>query len=1837
MASSSSLLRADGLLITEFMALNETVLKDDTGEFSDWIEIYNSGTNAVNLAGYYLTDESANLLKWRFPATNLPPSRYLIVFASGLNRVTPGRPFHTNFKLNADGEYLALVQPDGITVVSQFTLTFPPQQLGLSFGQAVEDINTTTLISPLANARLFVPTNEIGTAWIQPGFNDTNWSKATAGLRFDLGTTALSYDNLPGTDVEAAMLGINSTVYLRIPFNGIDVSRVSDLQLWLRYDDGFVAYLNGQEVARRLAPPALLWNAAASAQHTNSLALVPERINLTENLNMLRPGTNVLAIHGMNRTLSDSDFLMLPELVAREVKLVANVQRFFSTPTPGSANVAGLPGTAGSVHFSLKSTTFVDPFLLTLEPADKKPGSVVRYTLDRSVPSESSPVYSSPLNITNSAQVRAAVFAAGLYTGPVRTESFIALNPNVVNFTSDLPIMVIHSFGAGRINGANYQGAIMTIHEPVRGRSALTNTPHLITRAGFKDRGSSTAGQAKANYAVETWDEENRNKLVPILGLPADSEWVFHAPYSFDPALIRNPLAYEFGHHLGRYSSRYRFVEVYINASTTGGQVASNNYAGLYNILEKVKRSTDRVDIDELRVSDIEQPEVTGGYLLKIDRTDPGDTGFSAGGQAIDYVEPTEKEMKTIERDAQKKYLTAYINSFAAALNGANSAHPTLGYAPFIDADAWIDFHIGDALTWNVDALRLSSYFHKVRSGPLTYGPMWDYDRSLGSTDGRDANPRVWGDNFFTWVWWNRLFRDPNFWQKWIDRWQDMRKSEFSNKNMNAIIDSLAAQVAEAAPSDFTKWRQAKRGGTQASEIIFLKNWLANRMDFFDTNLLAKPFFSSPGGQLSSDFTLTMVGPVGATIYYTMDGSDPRLPGGTNISPTALVYTSPITAATTTTVKARARNLSHKNLTGGNNPPISSTWSGLTQARFSVSPAVAVGNLIVSEIHYNPAPPTPRELAVDPKFVSDDFGFIELKNITSDTLDLFGARFVSGIGFSFSGSSMEVLHRGQSVLLVKNRSAFKARYGDRANIAGQYTGSLDNNGERLHLVNSAGATILDFVYNDSWYPITDGHGFSLVLSNENVAPARVGIKPSWRPSATVGGSPGALDPVPSTVPAVVVNEARTHSDKKDSIELHNPTGTAANIGGWFLTDDLSAPTKFRIPNGTTIPAGGFLVFDEDDFNPGKGTSFSLSASGEAIYLFSADASGALQWYLHGFEFGPAEKDVTFGRYRTSTGQEDFVAQTTSTLKSANSGPKIGPIVINEIMYHPPEVFANNNYFDNDEDEFIELRNITTQPVPLFDLAVRTNTWALRGAIAFTFPTNVTIPASGLLVVVGFDPASSPAQLAAFRNKYSVNAAVTIVGPYSGKLDNSTETLKLLKPLTPDDLLNPDRDVPHFLVDSVNYSDEAPWPVAADGLGYSLQRLDSAQYGNDPINWGASLPTPGTANRFGTAPTITTQPQSQTIIRGSSATLSVSATGAGLLGYQWRFQGGNLPRATNSSLTITNAQAASAGEYTVLALSTGNAAVSAPAILTVLQPATITEHPVGQNANPGTTVTLGVAATGTGPIKYQWRLNGINIAGATRASLALADVQLGSSGSYSVVVTDAIGSALSDPALVNVLIKPQITNQPENLAVLVGDTVNLGVSAFGTLPMIFRWLHDGVNIVGATNSILTLTNAQFTDAGIYSVLITNLASARIVTASSDARLLVLADFDKDRMADLWEAANGYATNNASDALLDSDGDGMTNLQEYIADTNPRDRQSYLRFDTIKIGADFSTTLQFTARSNRNYSVQFKPALITPSWLSLTNVHSETANRTGIVIDSSRGSTNRFYRLVTPAVP
>ncbi|HKS36867.1 MAG TPA: lamin tail domain-containing protein, partial [Verrucomicrobiae bacterium] len=330
--------------------------------------------------------------------------------------------------------------------------------------------------------------------------------------------------------------------------------------------------------------------------------------------------------------------------------------------------------------------------------------------------------------------------------------------------------------------------------------------------------------------------------------------------------------------------------------------------------------------------------------------------------------------------------------------------------------------------------------------------------------------------------------------------------------------------------------------------------------------------------------------------------------------------------------------------------------------------------------------------------------------------------------------------------------------------------ALDRLGQTLRLYNTAGGII-------------DGIDFG---------PQSVGASSGRLSDGQSNVVQFATTPTPDSsnylpLPDVVINEVLSHTDPplEDAVELMNRSDSPLDIGGWYLSDDPADLRKFQIAPGTILPAGSYKVFYEGDLSGGAGSlaPFNFnSARGDAVHLSQTNGNGGLTGFRAVAEFGPAANGVSFGRYATSVGT-DFVAMsrhsfgvgTPSSVPQFRTGggavnayPLVGPIVVSEIMYLPTTTVGTNTV-EIAEEEYLELQNLSANPVPLFDPAHPTNTWRLAGGIEFAFPAGVTIPAQGFLLVVNFDPATNAVTASAFRMNYGVPGQVSLCGPFGSRL------------------------------------------------------------------------------------------------------------------------------------------------------------------------------------------------------------------------------------------------------------------------------------------------------------------------------------------------------------------------------------------------------------------------------------------------------------------------------------
>jgi len=585
------------------------------------------------------------------------------------------------------------------------------------------------------------------------------------------------------------------------------------------------------------------------------------------------------------------------------------------------------------------------------------------------------------------------------------------------------------------------------------------------------------------------------------------------------------------------------------------------------------------------------------------------------------------------------------------------------------------------------------------------------------------------------------------------------------------------------------------------------------------------------------------------TIWYTLDGTDPREAwsrgvewgGAVNIL-TGRPYRGPfhVPADRLTRLKARLYTPDGR-------------WSAATEAVFGTP------RLAIDEIMYHPAEDDPEELTE----------FVEIVNLEETAADLSGIRLSGGVSYTFGAGTD--LDAGGRVVIARDAAAFEGRYpGVRPH--GEFRGRLSNGGERLTLNDPNGLEIFSVLYSDGdfWPLMPDGRGRSLVL--------RVGEHPeqevepdhpdSWRASSRPGGSPGAADPVPSIHGGVVINEVLANSDSPytDAIELHLPAdAVGADISGWFLSDDLSAPRKYRIPDGTRLEPGLFAAFYEPDLRAGAGPDggFALGSGGEQVVLMSADPEGVPSGYLTRVRFGATRDNVSLGRVPHAGGVElsrlvsptfgvdrpATAAEFVSGVGAPNAPPALGDAILNEIHHSPLESAP----------AFLELYNRFSEVIALGggpvggDGAVpEGGPWALIDGVRYGFPEGAELAPGEVALVTEWDPARA-------RSVFGLGPEVGVYGPWSGKLDaEEGERVTLARAA---DARAPDLDAGGLdgwvVMDSVRYGLRRPWPSVAPS-GASLERADADSFGADPASWFA-LAVGGTPGKLNTRPSVVALP------------------------------------------------------------------------------------------------------------------------------------------------------------------------------------------------------------------------------------------------------------------------------------------------------------------------------------------------------------------------------------------
>ena len=633
---------------------------------------------------------------------------------------------------------------------------------------------------------------------------------------------------------------------------------------------------------------------------------------------------------------------------------VAQVQ-FMAVPTPGNVNDNTLPA-PGPVAFSLPSQTFTGSISVALTSGTQ--GATIYYTTDGSQPSSThGAMYSTAISIGSTTHLRAVAVLAG-QTGAVSGASYIRLAADLANYQADIPLLVIDNFGGGTIpakgwssNGAGVQqvarqSATWAVfdRDPSTGMAALSDAPQMISRLGIRGRGAYSSTWSQKPYSVEVWDEAEDERDVQVLDMPAHSDWVLYYPDTDgnkDPVMMFNTFIYALSQNMGRYAPRFRWVEAFVNED--GGDLSLSDRRGVYAIMEKVSRSSNRLDFKKLSDDGTE-----GGFLVGINRMDsipvggfPTSNGATSpqhfhtkgpnrvvqtspnsdgggddiprqGNAYINFDNPSGYRISSIQRTAIENWFVQFED---VLYNNSLWLDPVNGYRRYLDAEDFVDYFIFNNLSRNGDGMLISMFPWVGDDGKLRMGPTWDYNWSSYYVSG-GATGTQWHRSDR--LWYGRLFSDPDFTQLYIDRWFMHRDGALSNSGIAAIVDGQAAEIGQD--------RAIRQGWANAAawtnEQNRFKDWLTTRANWYDGLFTARPVFTTAPGDVASGTRATFSPAPSGSIYYTTDGTDPRIAGGT-IATGAQLYDGSALFTTLVGAGASARAL----VPTVNNPGAGTGWT----------------------------------------------------------------------------------------------------------------------------------------------------------------------------------------------------------------------------------------------------------------------------------------------------------------------------------------------------------------------------------------------------------------------------------------------------------------------------------------------------------------------------------------------------------------------------------------------------------------------------------------------------------------------------------------------------------------------------------------------------------------------------------------------------------------------------------------------------------------------------------------------------------------------------------------------
>jgi hypothetical protein len=423
--------------------------------------------------------------------------------------------------------------------------------------------------------------------------------------------------------------------------------------------------------------------------------------------------------------------------------------------------------------------------------------------------------------------------------------------------TSNLPIMVISTNGQ-EIPDEPKVGAQMSLIDNGPGvLNQIFDPANAYNGAiGIELRGSSSFFYEKRPYSIELRDDAGADQDVSLLGMPPESDFALISPLN-DKSLIRDVFSYTIAREVMPWAPRTRYVEVVLNGE----------YIGVYILLETVKRDSGRVNIAKIKATDIAGPELTGGYIIRIDKDD-GNGGIGndwasqyppvPGGWQQTWFQHFYPKNVDLAAE-QQNYIRNHIKAFDNMMAGPNF---NASVENWVDIDSWVNYLLVQEVSKNIDGYRISAYFYKDRDdapngGKITMGPVWDFNITYGIGDycegidpkgwGKDFNSICGSDGYLIHFWWEKMWNNPVFRQRLLTRWQELRGTVWSNEKMIAKADSLVNVIGDAQVRNFQRWQvlgtyvwpNSYIGPTYSSEVNFMKNWLLARLAWMDVNIQA--------------------------------------------------------------------------------------------------------------------------------------------------------------------------------------------------------------------------------------------------------------------------------------------------------------------------------------------------------------------------------------------------------------------------------------------------------------------------------------------------------------------------------------------------------------------------------------------------------------------------------------------------------------------------------------------------------------------------------------------------------------------------------------------------------------------------------------------------------------------------------------------------------------------------------------------------------------------------------------------------------------------------------------